>query len=76
MREDNSGTKVDFHPESINVNGVITKCIEFDVSRPNQNKLEWSDNKLSANGHSAFEFKSDNQDIALRFGIPNKLRPH
>lgn len=76
MREDNYGTKVDFHPESINVNGVITKCIEFDVSRPNQNELDWSDNKLSANGHSAFEFKSDNQDIALRFGIPNKLRPH
>lgn len=65
--KENSGTEVDFHPKSIEVNGVTTKCIGFDVPRPNQNELEWSDDKLSANGHSTLRFKSDNQDITLRF---------
>ena len=64
---ENSGAEVVFHPKSMDVNGVKTKCIEFNVPRPNQNELEWSEDKLSAKGHSTLKFKSDTQDITLKF---------
>ena len=65
--KENSGTEVDFHPKSIDVNGISAKCIEFNVPRPNQKELEWSEDKLSAKGHSTLRFKSDTQDITLKF---------
>ena len=65
--KENYGKEVDFHPKSIDVNGISTKCIEFNVSRPNQKELEWSEDKLSAKGHSTLRFKSDTQDITLKF---------
>ena len=37
------------------------------MARPNEKELEWSEDKLSATGHSTLRFKSDTQDIALRF---------
>lgn len=65
--KENSGREVNFHPKSIDANGISAKCIEFNVSRPNQNELEWSEDKLSAKGHSNLKFKSDTQDITLKF---------
>lgn len=65
--KENSDAEVVFHPKSIEVNGLISKCIVFDVSRPNQKELELSEDKLSAKGHSTLRFKSDTQDITLKF---------
>lgn len=65
--KENSGAEVVFHPKSMDVNGVNTKCIEFNVPRPNQNELEWSDDKLSAKGHSTLSFKSSSKNHTLRF---------
>ena len=64
---ENSDAEVVFHPKSIEVNGLNSKCIVFDVSRPNQKELELSEDKLSAKGHSTLRFKSDTQDITLKF---------
>lgn len=64
---ENSGAEVVFHPKSIDVNGIGTKCIEFNVSRPNQKELVLSDDKLTAKGYSTLRFNSDTRDIALKF---------
>lgn len=61
------GAEVVFHPKTIDVNGVKTKCIEFNVPHPNQNELEWSDDRLSAKGHSTLSFKSSSKNHTLRF---------
>lgn len=65
--KENNGTSVSFHPQTITINGDMQKCIELNVPRPNQNELEWSEDKLSAMGHSTLLFKSDKQNITLRF---------
>lgn len=64
---ENSGANVVFHPKTIDLNGASSKYIVFNVARPNEKELEWSEDKLSATGHSTLRFKSDTQDIALRF---------
>lgn len=60
-------TDVAFQPKLIDVGGETRKCIQLHVPHPNQNELEWSDDKLSAEGHSTLWFKSRQQDFTLRF---------
>lgn len=65
---ENSDAEVIFHPKYDDFgNGINKKCLKFNVPRPNQNELEWSEDKLSARGHSTLRFKSDVRDIILRF---------
>lgn len=65
--KENNRTNVPFRPQEIIQYGDMHKCIELAVPRPNQNELEWSEDKSSAKGHSTLLFKSDKQDITLRF---------
>lgn len=65
--EDNKRNPVDFHPMTTDSEGMTCKSIRFLVPNPNQNGLEWSEDRLSAKGYSTLAFKSDTKEYSLTF---------
>lgn len=64
---ENSGNDVSFQPKIIEIEGVSKKCIQLDAPIPNQRELIWSEDKLSAEGHSTITLNSTKQNLTLKF---------
>lgn len=62
-----SGADVSFQPKIIEIDGVSKKCIELNAPIPNQHELIWSEDKLSAEGHSTITLNSTKQNLTLKF---------
>ena len=64
---ENSGAEVVFQPKVIEIEGVSKKCIQLNAPIPNQRELIWSEDKLSAEGHSTITLNSTKQNLTLKF---------
>ena len=51
----------------IEIEGVSKRCIQLDAPIPNQRELIWSEDKLSAEGHSTITLNSTKQNLTLKF---------
>ncbi len=67
--KENGSSEVAFHPQLVTFDGKSQKAISLNVPYPNQNTLEWSEDRLSARGAATLAFNSENQDIVLVFNF-------
>lgn len=64
---ENGNATVPFELGTVPNNAEARCCVKLNVPRPNNNDLEWSDDRLTAKGHATVTFKSSDRDFVLRF---------